>query len=97
MRTTRTLALGLALAVVASAAACGSSSTESSTTDAEAGTERAAARGELYNTTWPVPTADSWRTSSIATGGLPDQAHAGFAADEKHGAARLEHRLQPGQ
>jgi hypothetical protein len=73
MRTTRTLALGLALAVVASAAACGSSSTESSTTDAEAGTERAAARGELYNTTWPVPTADSWRTSSIATGGLPDQ------------------------
>ena len=34
--------------------------------------ERRAARAGLYATTWPVPTADSWRTSSIAAGGLPD-------------------------
>jgi hypothetical protein len=34
--------------------------------------ERDAARRQLYDTTWPVPTADSWRTSSIEAGGLPD-------------------------
>jgi hypothetical protein len=77
MRTRRTtLAAVLAITVVASAAACSNSSTESSTgsstTALETKSEREAARGGLYDTTWPVPTADSWRTSSIAAGGLPD-------------------------
>jgi hypothetical protein len=49
------------------------SSDGSPTTVVGAGSDREAARGWLYDTTWPVPTADSWRTSSIATGGLPDE------------------------
>jgi hypothetical protein len=56
----------LSVTLLASAAACSSSSS---------GTEsdgRDAARVNLYDTTWPVPTADSWRTSSVASGGLPD-------------------------
>jgi hypothetical protein len=53
--------------------ATGSSEASSSTTGPAVEPDpRAAARAGLYDTTWPVPTADTWRTSSIATGGLPD-------------------------
>ena len=76
----------LAAVLVVSAIAitsCTSSSPGSSTsssagssdaaTAASATSERAASRSWLYDTTWPVPTADTWRTSSIASGGLPDK------------------------
>ncbi len=81
MGTRRILAAVLTVAVVAGTAACSSSSSESSTGPAtaasKAGSERQAARDGLYDTTWPVPTADSWRTSSTATGGLPDDVTGG--------------------
>ncbi len=71
--TTRTLAGGLAAAMLMGVAACsGSSSGSPSSASAAPSAERGAARRQLYDTTWPVPTADSWRTSSIASGGLPD-------------------------
>jgi hypothetical protein len=79
MRTTRTLAAALAMTVAVSAAACSDSgssgdapSTTSTSTPAAGSHGRAAATTGLYDTTWPVPTADTWRTSSIASGGLPD-------------------------
>lgn len=80
MRTTR-VRIGVVLIAAAATAACSdspgsstvvSSADGSSATVRTAGTDRAAAREWLYDTVWPVPTADSWRTSSIATGGLPD-------------------------
>jgi hypothetical protein len=59
----------------ASADSSAGSPSEPAATVGGAGTDRAAARGWLYDTTWPVPTADSWRTSSIAAGGLPGDVH----------------------
>jgi hypothetical protein len=67
MRVTRALVAVLSVTLLASVAAC---SSDSPTTGSD---ERAAARANLYDTTWPVPTADSWRTSSVAGGGLPDR------------------------
>ena len=49
-------------------------SSSSSTTGSD---QRSAARAHLYDTTWPVPTADSWRTSSVGGGGLPDRVQSG--------------------
>jgi hypothetical protein len=79
MRAKRTLAAVLAIAVAVSAAACSESgsssdppSTTATSTPAPGAPERAAATAGLYDTTWPVPTADTWRTSSIDSGGLPD-------------------------
>lgn len=65
------LLIGVAVLVMVGAAC--SSSADQPGDVAGAGTDRDAARGWLYDTTWPVPTADSWRTSSIASGGLPDE------------------------
>jgi hypothetical protein len=81
MTTRRIVATALAIAVAAAAAACSDTSSESptaSTSASQTETGRAAARGGLYDTTWPVPTADSWRTSSTATGGLPDYVTYGY-------------------
>ena len=77
MRTTRALIAALAMTTLTSLAACSSDSSTTTTASTTSSSEppgdaRATARGNLYDTTWPVPTADSWRTSSIATGGLPD-------------------------
>jgi hypothetical protein len=35
------------------------------------GKARGAARSFLHNSSWPVPTADTWRSSSVSSGGLP--------------------------
>ena len=51
-------ALGLALLLASGCGGNGGSSTGS-------------ARAFLADSSWPVPTADSWRSSSVANGGLP--------------------------
>ena len=81
MRRMRTLVAVVTATATMSAVAC-SPDSSTATTSTSAATdsptpmsetdERAASRSGLYETSWPVPTADSWRTSSIATGGLPD-------------------------
>jgi hypothetical protein len=67
----RALVAVLSVTLLVSSAAC---SLGSSTAESDG---RAAARVNLYDTTWPVPTADSWRTSSVASGGLPDGVKSG--------------------
>ncbi len=65
------LAVLLFGAVLAGVVGCSSGSSTSGSGG------RDAARAYLYETTWPVPTADSWRTSSVASGGLPDDVQSG--------------------
>jgi len=83
MRSMRIITTSIAVALATSATACsGSSSSRAVSTSSTSGPaaqsdQRDAARRELYDTTWPVPTADSWRTSSIASGGLPDDVKSG--------------------
>ncbi len=67
VRATRVVVVAvLSVLLIAGTVACSSGSSGA------ASGGRASARTNLFDTTWPVPTADSWRTSSVASGGLPD-------------------------
>ncbi len=69
MGANRIRAVVVTVAIALNTLACSNSSNHSS----GGSNQRGDARAGLYATTWPVPTADSWRTSSIASGGLPDE------------------------